>query len=314
MADDHRSMPRKYWHAFLVCFVTGLTAATSNDAGSAGDGMNSDLQIGWGVQNTAVGVLFIGIGYWTLLMSPAAYLYGRRITYLICIALGLGGAIWMARVRTDEDAIWNQLFVGASEACAEANVQLSLSDIFYEHQRGTFLAVYVLATSIGTYCGPLIAGYIADSSLGWRWIGYMSVLISGATLIVFYFGLEETLFDRSLYGREPALATSGDSLSNDKTNISTEKRNDGTKPEYNANNDVSDTSAVEAGYSSHLDDKPKSYRQRIALITPAQNIRGYGFKQYIKRLFNTLRVFSFPAVIYSGLQWGAQDAWLTFVS
>jgi len=27
---------------------------------------------------------------------------------------------------------------------------------------------------------------------------------------------------------------------------------------------------------------------------------------------HTMRVFSFPAVIYSGLQWGAQDAWLTF--
>ena len=29
------SRPRKYWHVFLVCFITSLTAATSNDAGSA---------------------------------------------------------------------------------------------------------------------------------------------------------------------------------------------------------------------------------------------------------------------------------------
>ena len=32
----------------------------------------------------------------------------------------------------------------------------------------------------------------------------------------------------------------------------------------------------------------------------------------MNRLLHTLRVFSFPAVLYSGLQWGAQDAWLTF--
>lgn len=93
----NRSLPRKYWHGFLVCFVTALTAATSNDAGSAQDGMNSDLGISWGAMNTAVGVLFIGIGYWTLLISPAAWLYGRRITYLVCIAMGLGGAVWFAR-------------------------------------------------------------------------------------------------------------------------------------------------------------------------------------------------------------------------
>jgi MFS family permease len=39
---------------------------------------------------------------------------------------------------------------------------------------------------------------------------------------------------------------------------------------------------------------------------------GLGAKQYLTRLLHTLRVFSFPAVIYSGIQWGAQDAWLTF--
>lgn len=31
----HWALPRKIWHSSLVCFVTALTAATSNDAGSA---------------------------------------------------------------------------------------------------------------------------------------------------------------------------------------------------------------------------------------------------------------------------------------
>lgn len=49
-------------------------------------------------------------------------------------------------------------------------------------------------------------------------------------------------------------------------------------------------------------EKPKTYWQRIAIITPAANLSGWGFKQYYRRLFHTLRVFSFPAVIYSGIQ------------
>ncbi|KAK6601422.1 major facilitator superfamily transporter [Botrytis cinerea] len=155
------SRTRKYWHVFLVCFITGLTAATSNDAGSAQDGMNEEYGITYDAMNTGAGVLFVGIGYWTLLISPAAWLYGRRVTYIICLTLGVIGAIWMARVQSTSDSIWNQLFVGASEACAEANVQLSLSDLFFQHQRGTVLGIYVLSTSIGTYLGPIIAGYIA---------------------------------------------------------------------------------------------------------------------------------------------------------
>jgi MFS family permease len=288
---------RKYWHALLVCFITGLTAATSNDAGSAQFGENVELGISYNAMNTGAGVLFIGIGYGTLFLSPAAWLWGRRCTYLFCITMGLLGSIWMARTQTTADSIWNQLFVGISESCAEANVQLSLSDLFFEHQRGTVVGVYVLATSIGTYLGPLIAGYVADSSLGWRWIGWLAVIISGATIVVLYFTLEETMFDRPAYqGNEiypPNIATAEPEL--------------GLQDKKEGLSDV-----VAAPAATVADEKPKTYWQSIALITPAPNLIGLGIKQYFVRLMHTLRVFSFPAVIYSGVQWGAQDAWLTF--
>lgn len=45
---------RKYWHALLVCFIAGLTAATSNDAGSAQFGENTDLGISYSAMNTYV--------------------------------------------------------------------------------------------------------------------------------------------------------------------------------------------------------------------------------------------------------------------
>jgi MFS family permease len=299
------SLPRKYWHAFLVCFITGFTAATSNDAATAQYGENTDLGISYATMNTGAGVLFIGIGYATLLFSPAPWLWGRRINYLFCILLGLVGALWMARTQTAQDSIWNQLFVGASESCAEAGVQLSLSDLFFEHQRGTFLGVYVLATSIGTYLGPLVGGFIADSSEDWRWVGWWAVIISGGTLLVFYFTLEETMFDRSLstdlVSQQAVMQNNSDGLSekDPEAAVSEKKIIDEPSPENRT-------------WNGSTNDLPKTYWQRIALVTPAPNLKGWGIKQYFKRLFLVLRVFSFPAVIFSGLQWGAQDAWLTF--
>lgn len=158
----HWSIPRKIWQSFLVCFITALTAATSNDAGSAQYNMNLDLGISYSSFNTGAGILFIGIGYWCLLSSPAVYLYGRRILYLVCLLFGVAGSIWFAKVQTTSDALWNQLFVGASESVAEATVQLSLMDLWFQHQRGSVLGVYILATSIGTFLGPLIARLVAD--------------------------------------------------------------------------------------------------------------------------------------------------------
>lgn len=293
---------RRYWHAFLILFIVAFTAATSNDAGTAGNGMNAQLGISWDDINIAAGVLFIGIGYCTLLLSPAPFLYGRRISYLLCLMFSIIGSIWFARVETVQDNIWNQLFVGASESCAEAMAQLSLSDIFYQHNRGLVLGFYILATSIGTFMGPLVAGFITDSPvMGWRWAGWLAVIISGFLVILFYFGLEETFFDRKavLQGLDvrPEGTTAIRPPSDEKAD-----RPPNVEPIL-----VNNATDEESGQK-----KGKTYWQRIALITPSPTLIGTGFKQYYRRIWHTLRIFTFPAVIYSGLQWGAQDAWLTF--
>lgn len=292
---------RRYWHAFLVLFIVALTAATSNDAGTAGNGMNEQLGITWDAINVAAGVLFVGIGYCTLLLSPAPFLYGRRISYLLCLLFSIIGSIWFARVQTTQDNIWNQLFVGASESCAEALAQLSLSDIFYQHRRGLVLGFYILATSIGTFMGPLVSGFILDSNvLGWRWVGWLAAIISGATLVLFYFGLEETYFDRKavLQGHPPATQQVPSEYGSGEKNDAQPS----VEPVL-----VHTSTDEESGQT-----KGKTYWQRIALITPSPTLIGTGFKQYLQSLWHVLRVFSFPAVLFSGLQWGAQDAWLTF--
>jgi MFS family permease len=295
---------RKYWHAALVLFITAFTAATSNDAGSVSDQLDEYLSISYAVDNTAAGVLFIGIGYWTLFASPLTSLYGRRIMYLICLVWSLIGAIWFAKVETVQDAIWCQLFVGASESCAEALVQQSLSDIFHQHQRGTVLGIYILATSIGTFLGPLIGGYIAATA--WRWVGWTAAIITGITLVIFFFGLEETDFDRTaILGRRPESMDGGEKnvADPDASKLPTELQ---TNPKVKT--EVQDEEQAVPGAS----DRPKTYWQRIQIITPAPNLIGIGFQQYFRRLWSTIKLFYFPALVFAGLQWGAQDAWLSF--
>ncbi|CAL5872029.1 uncharacterized protein PFLUO_LOCUS6286 [Penicillium psychrofluorescens] len=296
------SPARKYWHAALVLFIVGFTAATSNDVAAAQYGMNSQLGISWTLMNTSAGILFIGIGYGTLLTAPIPSLYGRRMMYIVCLLSSLIGCTWLARTMGPNDALWNQLFIGASEACAEATAQLSLSDLFFEQQRGSVMGLYVLATSIGTYLGPLLAGFIANS-VGWRWVGWFALIISFGTLIVFYFTFEETTFDRKVYLR-------GDMPVTDTTS-STSPTAEEVKSASKEHTPVWATSLSDLD-DNGSSDAPKPYWQRIALVTPSPLLRGTGFVQYLKTMWHILRVFSFPGVWYSGLQWGAQDAWLTF--
>ncbi|KAJ5701444.1 hypothetical protein N7488_008992 [Penicillium malachiteum] len=297
---------RRYWHAFLVLVIVAFTAATSNDAGTAGNGMNEQLGISWDAINVAAGVLFVGIGYCTLLLSPAPFLYGRRISYLLCLLFSIIGSVWFARVETVQDNIWNQLFVGASESCAEALAQLSLSDIFFQHRRGLVLGFYILATSVGTFMGPLVSGFILDSDLlGWRWVGWLAAIISGGLLVLFYFGLEETYFDRK---------TVLDGLGVNPSEQRQQPQGSGvlSSDEKSERPPIVEPILVNSVDEESGQKKGKTYWQRIALITPSPTLIGTGFKQYCRRLYHTLGIMLFPAVIYSGLQWGAQDAWLTF--
>ncbi|OLN96853.1 Protein HOL1-like protein 1 [Colletotrichum chlorophyti] len=328
------STARKVWHSFLVLYIVGLTAATSNNAGSGSDGVQEEYGIGYDAFNTGAGVLFIAIGYWTLLSSPLVHLYGRRLGYLISMIVNIGGLIWYARINNVAGVIWSQLFVGAAESVGEATVQLSLLDIWFEHQTGSVLGIYTFATAIGTYLGPLIGAYVSDG-LGWRWIGYVGAIICVGSLIVIFFGLEETEFNRDRYitgNRERYPADGAHTVVPEKTlehasagdSVDVERDPDqNTAAPSKAENfaDMTMTTTDDRGSTASATDRHrvslfyarrKTYWDRIRIITPAPNLRGTGFKQYLFRLWHTLRVFTFPAVWYAGLQWGLQNICLTF--
>ena len=134
----------------LLSFITALTAATSNDAGATQDSLNEIYGISYDSMNTGAGVLFIFIDGHVCFFAPASSLYGRRITYIICLLAGTLGCVWFALSKRTADTIWSQAFVGMSEACAEAQVQQSLTDLFLLINC-TVLTIYISATSIGTF-------------------------------------------------------------------------------------------------------------------------------------------------------------------
>lgn len=310
------SSTRKMWHFFLLSFITGLTAAISNDAGSAQDSLNAIYGISYDSMNTGAGVLFLFIGWLCIFLAPALSLYGRRITYIVCLLSGLLGSVWFAVARKTADTIWSQAFVGLSEACSEAQVQQSLADIFFQHQLGSVLTVYIMSISVGSFLGPLIAHLISESQT-FRWVGWWGAIICGITLVVTVLTCEETVFDRSKY--IPVYESTGDSSDNGADDLALEKAGDlkeklGTLPE---NGVTVSTTRENASDSSYTDGEAQSeklmpFHKRIALITPSPYLVGWGFKQYVHRFFIYFKVFTLPAVWISGVLWGLQDAYMTF--
>lgn len=307
---------RKLAHLSTMAFITAFTAATSNDAGSTQDSLNEIYGISYDAMNTGAGVLFLGIGYGTLFLAPFSYLYGRKLPYFISITLGLIGAIWFGFAKDTSDTIWSQLFVGISESCAEAAVQLSLTDIYYQHQLGSVLTVYILATSVGTYLSPLIGNFISNRT-SFRWVGWIGAIVSGALLLVLSFLTEETAFERYRYmtplnQREDIQGFNNDCLSPVVSNSEKDGNIESSLETIDFKNHQQHAANVTQELIDGSKEPKKTYWQTMALITPASNLKGTGFKQYWQHIFINLRMFCFPGIILSGLFWGMQNAFLSF--
>ncbi|ODV94617.1 hypothetical protein PACTADRAFT_34367 [Pachysolen tannophilus NRRL Y-2460] len=189
------SVWKKRWHFVLLSIITAFTAAIANCAESTHGSLGGKLGISYKTLDIGSAALFFGTGYSTWFLAPLSSLYGHRVTYILCISMGLIGSLWFSVSKKSTDIIWSQLFIGISGSCAEAHVQLSLSELFYCHQLGSVLTVYILATSIGTYLGPLIA-HIISSNQSFRWVGWYSTIISFLLLILICFTMDETYFER----------------------------------------------------------------------------------------------------------------------
>lgn len=300
--NDPLRMPRwrKYIQLSLILWYKGFMGALSNLLSIQSSGFLPQRP-DWDYNdvNVATAILFVGIGWCgSGLTGPVPHIWGVRLLYLFCICCGIVGTAWMANYDTKGDIIGSQLFLGISTSCVEGLAQLSISQIFYQHELADFIALYIASLSAGTFIGPVIGSYIVEN-MGWQWIGWFGLVFQCMSLFLFFFFLEETSFDRKLYdGHEVELRQDTSKSDNEKMRMPEKARA------------FIETSP--ASVSIHPVELVKPYWQRIAIISPSKSIRGYGFKQYFSRLFFQLRVFLFPATWFTGLHWGWGIGWLSF--
>lgn len=87
-----------------------------------------------------------------------------------------------------------RFFIGFFGTSAMAVTPGVLADIFVPKDRGVAVSVYAAAAFIGPIFGPIVGGFIVDSSLGWRWTAWVTLILASA------FGLAALAFVPETYG------------------------------------------------------------------------------------------------------------------
>lgn len=117
--------------------------------------------------------------------------------YIIGVVGSLAASIGCGLSRRYEILITlralNGLFAGAAIGLGT----VVCSDIFYAHQRGLYLGLYMVVHMIGGQLAPTAGGFIYRK-VNWHWCFYIPAIMAAAFLIPLILAFPETLYSRSV--------------------------------------------------------------------------------------------------------------------
>ncbi|KIW18432.1 hypothetical protein PV08_02720 [Exophiala spinifera] len=312
------SKPRKSLNFGLTCYYTlmvfVLVAISTVIYGPLMTEFGFDIE----VLNEGFGANTAGLAVGCVLFIPLALKFGRRPVYLVSFTMSLATAIWQARLRTAGDVYGANVVSGLGGSVAQTICQMTISDLFYVHQRATANGAYIAIVTTGTFLGPVAAGYITDSQ-GWRWIWWWTAIFLGVGLVAFIFFYEETKYIPLIDAHGPPSAR--DSASNFAVSAAS-AGDEGTPVLRHAEEAREGDKDLESGVQKCDTEAPTvvmtrtvvrevkltPYSQRLRLLTVTPG----GFKDLIRHTWQPFVVlFTTPAVAYTSLINGSLLAWVT---
>ncbi|THV70034.1 MFS general substrate transporter [Aureobasidium pullulans] len=207
----------------------------------------------------------------------------------------LSNKIWMA-VSKQYGEYWGvDILRGLGSAPFEALPAISISDIYFAHERGGKLGAYVFGLAFGNFVGPVCGGYMVTGQ-GVRWMYWWGVIIVGALLVLFFFTLEETHFIRPLDMHDEALVSTMDMPELDKTLT--------TKSTSKEADDLSVHQHPEAIVGEVFD--ADGFRIQYSLWKTYPTTWTAVFTEW----WIPLKCINLPAVFWCGLNYGTCVSWL----
>lgn len=76
----------------------------------------------------------------------------------------------------------------------------TLADLWKNEERGVPMAAFSAAPFVGPAIGPLVGGFLSDA-LGWRWLYWIQLIVSGTAWVLITFTVPETYTPKLLSRR-----------------------------------------------------------------------------------------------------------------
>ncbi|CCH45907.1 putative transporter [Wickerhamomyces ciferrii] len=156
----------------------------------------TNINITLGQLNAGTGYMFLFFGIGCIILQPIALQYGKRPVYLFSVFSTCLICVWAPYSKSNGGWIGNKILQGFVGSPIESLCEITLSDIFFEHERAKGMGIYAVALFTANYMAPMLAGFVYDG-MGWKWVLWMSSVFSAVCFVFLFFFVEETNYDRN---------------------------------------------------------------------------------------------------------------------
>lgn len=305
------SKKKKLSQFCFLWLLSFLLAVLSNFSGPLYEEFTKQLNCTIMDCNVSSAICFIFLGIGCALLQPTALKLGRRFVYMLCTVFAIASTAIGSQATSIQYLYGLNLLSGLSGAVVDSLVEISTTDVFFQHERAQYIAWFVFALYAGCNLGPVAAGYV-NQSMGWRWCFYFQLIFFCVIFAVEIFYMEDTTFARD------------DEVENDilgqiksRETVLSAVRSGELPPEFaeksNAGVNVNPLKNDEEGEDDDSIDhriQRRTYWQRMKPIELEYNNK----RPWLSIASKPALLVCFPAVIWAGLVYGAQMMWLSLLS
>lgn len=142
-----------------------------------------------------IGLLVFWTGFTASITAAGSNVIGKRPFILGSILIMVITNIWGVFANSFSSLAALRTLQGIASAPYETMVTALISDVFYLHERGKWLALWSLVISAGILIGQVLAGLIIDG-LGYPATFGFSALVFGILFVLSYFLIFETTYSK----------------------------------------------------------------------------------------------------------------------
>ncbi|KAJ5524000.1 hypothetical protein N7494_010650 [Penicillium frequentans] len=195
-SDDHDnprnwSKLRKWYISIFVSMLNVFTCWCAGSISSGATGIQEEFGVSSEITTLALSLYVLGYAIGPVMLAPLSEYFGRQPVYVVSWFLLFIFQLPLALAPNIGTILVCRFIAGCAGGAPLTNTGGSISDLWERNESGAAMAVYGLSSTFGPPTALVMSGYIG-LNLGWRWIFWILMAISGGVWLVLVFTIPET--------------------------------------------------------------------------------------------------------------------------